>query len=99
MTTIRKNEVVYKYELPVEDGPTEMLLPCLARIIHWDSQFGERDTIQFWAIVDPKEQKQVRVFFVRGTGHAMGAAAGCTHCATVVTAKGALVWHVFERMN
>lgn len=73
------------------------------RIVHVDSQFGERDRVQVWTeqeVSGPvvKAARQARVF---GTGQPIPD--GFEHIGSVipVSASGHLVWHVYaeERGN
>lgn len=98
------NRTVYKYRRPVEE--TIVLdLPESARLLKVADQVGNGQMLDFWAIVPgaaaPPEPVRERVIRVHGTGHpiAPGELTGFEHWDSVVTAGGALVWHVFLDFN
>lgn len=90
-------KTIHKYDLEAKDRQV-ILMPKGAVIIGVDGQDTTGRTVQVWAIVDPNEPHEVeREFVIVGTGHSLPTdVTVTTHLATVVTAGGALVWHVFE---
>ena len=89
-------EVIWKYGLPIVDRQT-VTMPIGAEILGVQEQAGG---LQLWAIVDPDAEREQRVIEIVGTGNQMVdvIAEGLArhHLATVQTAGGLLVWHVFE---
>lgn len=102
---------VHKYRLPIRDGWQELRLPVDARVVHvaeqppGSAETLERDetgdltaAVMLWAEVNPDQDVEVRRFVVLGTGGPVPRSpAGKLphHLATVVTASGSLVWHVY----
>jgi len=87
---------VFKYAVPLVDGPTEILLPVRARILH----IGEQGPgFWFWALVDDDALKEMRQFYVFGTGHPI-AGDTCDDLRHIGTAQmlNGLVFHFFERV-
>ena len=82
---------VYKYELPFGDT-ADVMMPDGARVLHVGTQ-GE--VVFMWALVDPEAPEVLRQFYVRGTGHPMGAAEGLEHLGTFMLMDGIFVGHVF----
>lgn len=85
---------IYKFDMPVEENP-KIEMPEGATILHIDSQFGNPDTLQVWALCTPENAPEQRQFHCFGTGHELPANPG-TYLGTVLTADGQLVWHCFE---
>jgi hypothetical protein len=90
-------QTVYKYRLPVDDGPLPLALPEGAQILH--AEMALRDdyslsehVIEVWALVDPAVGPEQRWFTVRGTGHPVPPDA--RHVASM--RDGVFVWHLFE---
>ncbi len=94
--------VIWKYDLKVTDEQV-LDLPEGAQILSVQQQAGSLlagSPLQLWALVDPDNAWERRFFHVVGTGNSMPilSRGEClTHLATVVTVRGALVWHVFEQ--
>lgn len=88
---------IHKYDLPVE-GTVEIEMPTGAEIIAIDCQDPTGRSLQMWAIVNTEvEETEVSEFAIVGTGHPLGDNLNMgNHLATVVTAGGGLVWHVFD---
>jgi hypothetical protein len=89
--------VVWKYSRSIGDV-TPVKLPGGAELLHVADQEGFGRQLDFWFLVDPEaEGSRERAILVVGTGVRVEASAleGFGHLATVVTAGGALVWHVF----
>lgn len=81
---------VWKYALEITDEQ-QIDMPEGAELLHVAEQYG---TLTLWARVIPTGQPVVkREIIVRGTGHPIWTQA---YVGTVVTAAGALVWHVFD---
>lgn len=96
----RTRRVVYKAVARVEDFVV-LELPKGAEIVHIGDQHGTGAALTFWFICDPAVAAEVgpveeHRFIVLGTGHGYDPENVGAHRATVVTAGGALVWHVFE---
>lgn len=96
------DRVIWKYTEQVE-GEIVLTLPEGAELLHVADQIGDGRQLDFWALV-PRYQSverastRERVLRVLGTGHGPirpRDLLGLAHWQTVVTAGGALVWHVF----
>ncbi len=85
-------KTIWKFEIPVQDEISEVLMPKGAKIVHVGSQ-PDRRNIALWAQVDSEAKKVIRRFKVYGTGHPLMAG---TYVGTVLVGD-MLVWHVFER--
>jgi hypothetical protein len=85
---------VYKYAVPVDDRPHE--IPHHVRKIVHAACVETVDVVQVWAEVDTAETYSPSPVWVQvfGTGQPLPLNFG--HEATVVTANGALVWHVYR---
>lgn len=88
---------IFKYDLHI-DGLVEVEMPKSAEVVHVGAQDPTGRTIQMWAIVDTEDEDfETREFVIVGTGHPLaGFLTADKHIATVITAGGALVWHVFK---
>ncbi len=81
--------VVLKYQLDITDEQT-VEMPKGAELLHVAEQFPG---LLLWARVLPSEPREQRVILIRGTGHPIWSQ---PYVGTVVSAVGALVWHVFD---
>lgn len=82
-------ETIYKYPLTLDGFSEEIEMPLGARILTLQTQ-GDIPTL--WAIVDPRELMETRLFGAIGTGHpvpANGSYVGTWQ-------DGPYVWHLFE---
>lgn len=86
---------VFRYEIKVRDE-IETLFPQGMRILKFGARQQHPDVIEFWALVDVDAPLEMRKFRFVGTGHEFPDANLCTYLDTVITAGGALVWHVFQ---
>lgn len=88
--------VIWKYSLRITDRQT-VTMPINAEILGVQEQAGG---LQLWACVDPQFRSEQRHIEIVGTGNPMADVAdegfARHHLATVQTAGGSLVWHVFE---
>jgi hypothetical protein len=87
---------VWKFPLEVTDWQ-EIEMPQDAEILHVGDQSpatSPRRTLEVWALVDPNNPRVARKFAIHGTGHPV--TEGGTHIGSIITAGGALVWHVFD---
>lgn len=91
MTTKR----VYRYEMRVDDSTT-VDLPVGAEILKFAARDQHPDVIEFWALVNPEARVAAHLFRVAGTGHDIKEADTWVYVDSVITARGALVWHVFR---
>lgn len=91
------NKTIYKYELKTEDIQT-VTMPVNAEILAIQTQH-ERPYL--WALVDPNAKPEVRAFETFGTGHPVHCDMGVhrIYQGTYQLANGALVFHVFERLD
>jgi hypothetical protein len=76
-------------------------MPRFAKILCVQMQ---NDTPCIWAMVDPKQETEMRHFEIFGTGHSipivpetMPEIPARVYVGTYQEAGGALVWHLFER--
>lgn len=85
---------IFKYPLKVEHIQ-QVMLPQNAKILSVQVQAG---TLCIWAQIDEVNALEDRTIEVFGTGHAMSDEPR-RYIGTVQMHGGALVWHVFERIN
>lgn len=106
---------VHKYRLTIADRWQELRLPVGAQIVHVAEQppgSGEflqaddggsmRASLFLWAEVAPSADLEIRRLVTVGTGQEIPrtpAGHRPYHVASVVTASGALVWHVYAEPN
>jgi hypothetical protein len=88
-------KTIHKYPLEVK-GQQTVEMPYGAQILHVGVQ---RNQICIWAILESVKPMMVtRSFVIHGTGHPVDDT-GLEHIGTVLMDDGALVWHIFERIN
>lgn len=84
---------VWKYALEIADEQ-EIVMPWGAELLHVADQEGGIGTpLALWARVNTAQPEVRRLILIRGTGHSVD---WQPYVGTVVTARGALVWHVFD---
>ena len=86
-------KTIWKYELPMQED-VYLQMPEGAEVLSVGEQHGR---LCLWALVDDNACTEGRAFSIRGTGYPADGVETQTHIGTVVTAGGALVWHVFEQ--
>lgn len=87
-------KTVWKFTLDVTDEQT-VEMPQGAEILLGGNQRPVNITsLEVWALVDPDAPLVRRKFAIHGTGHPV--TEGGTHIGSIITAGGALVWHVFD---
>ena len=90
-------KTIWKFELETTDNQ-KLEMPVNAEILNMQTQ---SETLCLWALVDPAAPKETRYFEVFGTGcplrYDMGVSR--TYIGTYQLNDGALVFHVFERLN
>jgi hypothetical protein len=89
---------IYKYTLETTDKQV-ISLPTGAEILTVQAQ---NDEPQLWALVDPNEKyTEERYIEIYGTGHPVYCDMGVErrYLAAYQLSDGALVFHVFERIN
>jgi len=100
--------VIWRYVIPIEDQ-VDVELPYEAEVL-WVStdrsgttvgEPGDPVFIEMWCLVDPNAVKVSTRFYVRGTGDTLETDADSwyMHLGTVMTHRGRLVWHVFQRIG
>lgn len=90
-------KTIYKYQLDIEDKQF-IVLPKEAEILSVQVQ---NSIPCLWALVDPKEEHEERTFEIFGTGHPVHYDMGVERkfIGTFQMRSGALVFHLFERVN
>ena len=90
------NKTIYKYEIHPSNLVLE--LPEGAEILTVQSQHEEAF---IWALVNPYNKKAFRYFELFGTGHPVPCDMGINrrYIGTFQLSGGALVFHLFERIN
>lgn len=88
---------VLKYSVPVDDR--WHVLQVAGPLLHVACQYGP-ESVQVWASDAPSPVRQFRVF---GTGQVVDGGPEAErftyhHAGSAITAGGALVWHLFERV-
>ncbi len=89
---------IWKYDLPIQDEST-IYLPQGAEVLSVQEPPSALpgEALVLWAEVDDEAPIVQRLFKIYGTGHPIkNREPGDWYLATVQTAKGLLVWHVFE---
>jgi hypothetical protein len=81
---------VYKYPLPLRDGPTSIEMPNGALIVDIAAQHG---ALFLWAEVETALPSNPRTFAVVGTGHEVPE----DHVFVRTAHAPPFVWHVYER--
>lgn len=85
--------VVYKYEIMKR---TELKMPRGAKALTVQVQNGAP---RLWALVDPEQPEERRVFEVYGTGHKIPDIHSVVYVGTFQVDDGAFVFHLFERLG
>jgi len=83
---------IWKHPLKLTD--TQELMFPEGYIVHVGEQHG---IITLWVLVDPETKQRPYKIHILGTGRQIPD--NLMHIGTVITAGGALVWHVFEDMG
>lgn len=94
-------ELIWKFELRPIDGIIKLDLPQDAEILSTGA-IGEQMFVWVKFNADVKNQEYVtRYFEVFGTGHEIHCDMGISRqfIGTTFMYNGALVWHIFERLN
>lgn len=86
---------VYRYELHIADT-TSIEIPVDAKILKFGARAQHPDVVEFWALVDDERKTEQKLFRVVGTGHDFPDVDEWRYLDSVITAKGALVWHIFR---
>jgi len=88
---------IFKYRIPAGDS-SSIEMPVGAKILSVGVQ--NVNEIYIWALVDEMAKKEVRVFYVFGTGHDVPISFSLNFIGTVQIDchpfPAVLVWHVFE---
>lgn len=84
---------ILKWNIPVDDQYHEI---GSGPVAHVACQAGP-DSVQVWTVEPAEEEPLVRTAFVVGTGHTFGE--HWQPVGSVVTASGALVWHVIAQKD
>lgn len=87
---------IWKFQIKI--GNTQVFMPNGAEVLSAQLQV---DYIQLWALVDPLKTIEPKYFEVFGTGHDIYCDMGISRkfISTVQMNNGALVYHVFERVD
>jgi hypothetical protein len=83
---------VWKYNIPIGDEPTELVMPKGAKFLHVGNQ-KDVYCIHVWFLVNPALHVETRTFKVHGTGHIINGNQE-KYCGTVQISP--YVWHLFE---
>jgi len=88
---------IWKFELKIDTDFT-IEMPKGASVL---SAQAQKETICIWAIVDTEAEKEKRTFEVYGTGHDLPSDIEKDRMliGTVQLMGGALIFHVFEKLN
>ena len=87
----RGMKAIWKFPIPVEDL-AEVRIPLGGKILCVQAQ---HEIPCLWALVDPQEKPELRVFRTYGTGHKIIGDPG-HYIGTYQLDGGRLVFHVFE---
>lgn len=90
-------KTIWKFEIETADLNT-VNMPKGAEILTVQNQMGNPC---IWALVDPAQETELRAFEVFGTGHEVYCDMGIDrkYIGTYQLHGGALVFHVFERLD
>jgi hypothetical protein len=88
--------VIWKYQLQMQGGPQEILMPTGAKVVHVDMQ---RNLVTLWCECDPGAEMEGRSFRIVPTGG--GAGVKAHHLGTAIEERmsGQSVWHIYEAIN
>lgn len=93
-------ETIWKFEIEPKDGVVPVGLPTGAEVLSCNA-IG--DSVYIWAKFNQEQDPTLeeRYFEVFGTGHDIPVDMGIDRkfIGTAFMYNGALVWHVFERIN
>ena len=93
-------QTIYKYSVPFEKGYFEIDMPFFAKILHFDWQIEDSvHTLKIWALVEPEERMEKRVFLLVGTGHAISHVTELKYIGSVKIELGVFMYHLFEAVN
>ena len=84
--------VIYKYELPLQDGIITVKLPKNSHICDINNQ---GDNIFLWVALHEEAEFEERYFKIYGTGHKIDHMEQLRFYKTLHMPNG-LVWHIFE---
>ena len=86
---------IFKYLLPIKDGPVTLTLPAGSKVVHVG--LDPADRLSLWAEfdVDSEVANEIRTFEVVGTGHLIDGS--LAHLGSVVDKP--FVWHVYEKVT
>lgn len=89
--------VIHKLSVPLEGDTLTATLPRGAEVIAIGDQYNTGGQLDLWFIRDPEvTETETQCFRVLGTGHPFDSEEIGEHVTTVLTAGGALIWHVFR---
>jgi hypothetical protein len=84
---------IWKFPVEIADDVT-IIMPRGAEVLYVGEQAAG---LAIWALVDPDESLEERMFHIFGTGHSIPSIIeGRDHIATVPMRDGVFVWHVFD---
>lgn len=88
---------IFKYQLETVDTQ-DVVMPKGAEVLTIQTQ---NEVPCIWALVNPDEETETRVFEIFGTGHDVYCDMGVDrkYLGTYQLAGGALIFHAFERIN
>lgn len=92
VTTTPTLKSVWKFPLHVTGEPQSVMMPNGSKVLSVQLQ---AEQICVWALVNPQEPTEERLFFIMGTGHPFGDTGDLLHFVGTIQ-MGPLVWHVFE---
>ena len=85
-------ETIYKYPIPFEDN-FALDLPKGFKILSLQLQFNKP---HIWALIDPKQPKVPKTFYLLGTGHPLPSDRDLKYIGTFQLHPGTVVGHLFE---
>ncbi len=88
-------QCIWKFELKITEEQ-EISMPMYAEILCVQCQ---NEVGCLWAMVNPQNEKENRIIIIRGTGHMFEKDPLKKYIGTFHISKGALVWHVFEKVK
>lgn len=88
-------KTIWKFDIPITDT-VQIEMPEKAKILYVGTTDGFG--VSVWVLVNTGAKKEMRMLYIRGTGHKLGNAVEEGYIGTVVTYGGSLVWHIFEHV-
>ena len=84
---------IFKYLILPSNVKQKIMMPMNAEVLSFQMQ---NQQLYIWALVDPDNEMEGRLFCVFGTGHEIVLDGEEKYIGTAQMMGGSLVWHLFE---